>query len=120
MMDDKKLKAKMEVIMELLGMSEDAIGEDLKSHMDGMKEVTVAAPDEEGLAKGLDMAKEVVDSDEIVAEAASEMLEDKGEEMEDESDEMEDSEEDDELAIFGSKPAKKQKMKSKFNMLGED
>lgn len=117
---DKNLKAKMEIIKELLGFSEDAMGEDLKSYLSKPQEVTVAADDEESLSEGLDVAKKMVDSDESMKDAAKEMLADHSLEMDDDNDE--DEEEDDDMSIFGksSKLSKKDRMKSKFNMLGED
>lgn len=116
---DKNLKAKMEIIKELLGFSEDAMGEDLKSYLSKPQEVTVAADDEESLSEGLDVAKKMVDSDESMKDAAEEMLADHSVETDDDD---EDEEDDDDMAIFGksSKLSKKDRMKSKFNMLGED
>ena len=117
---DKNLRAKMEIIKELLGFSEDAMGEDLKSYLSKPQEVTVAADDEESLSEGLEVAKDMVDSDESMKDAAKEMLADHSLEMDDDNDE--DEEEDDDMSIFGksSKLSKKDRMKSKFNMLGED
>lgn len=116
---DKNLRAKMEIIKELLGFSEDAMGEDLKSYLSKPQEVTVAADDEESLSEGLEVAKDMVDSDESMKDAAKEMLADHSLEMDEDNDE---DEEDDDMSIFGksSKLSKKDRMKSKFNMLGED
>lgn len=109
----------MEIIKELLGFSEDAMGEDLKSYLSKPQEVTVAADDEESLSEGLEVAKDMVDSDESMKDAAKEMLADHSLEMDEDNDE---DEEDDDMSIFGksSKLSKKDRMKSKFNMLGED
>lgn len=54
---DPKLKdAKMKVLKEIHSMASDDMGEDIK----GLKKVTVASPDQEGLEKGLEKAKEMV------------------------------------------------------------
>lgn len=55
--------AKMNMLKDLRKMAGNMMGEDLKGKMDGMKKVTVAAPDEESLKAGLDKAKEVVEKD---------------------------------------------------------
>lgn len=60
--DDSDMKgvAKLKVLKHLKDMASQMMGDDLKGGMDGMKKVTVAAPDEAGLKEGLDKAKEVV------------------------------------------------------------
>jgi len=77
-MDKKKMMsdAKMNMLKDLRKMAGNMMGEDIKGKMDGMKKVTVAAPDEESLKAGLEKAKEVVEKDPM------EMLEeDTGEDM---------------------------------------
>lgn len=121
-MDDLKQRAKMEIIMELLGMSEGMMGEDLGSFLSKPKEVTVAAKDDDALVEGLDAAKDVVKGDDdIMKEAASAMLSDMDSDDVDtpEHDEDELEEDEDDMRMFGSKEPKV-KQKSKFNMLGED
>ena len=57
--------AKMGVLKDIHKMASDELGEDLK----GMKKVTVAASDKEGLEEGLEKAKDIVDhSEEACAE----------------------------------------------------
>lgn len=65
--DDSKHQAKLEVLQELRNMAMELMGDKMKSHFPSddeheMKQVTVAAPDQEGLKKGLDMASEMSDS----------------------------------------------------------
>lgn len=58
---DPKLKdAKMKVLKEIHSMASDDMGEDIK----GLKKVTVASPDQEGLEKGLEKAQEMVSGSE--------------------------------------------------------
>lgn len=55
--------AKLEVLEELREMAMGLMGDKMKSKIspeESMKEVTVAAPDEEGLQQGLEMASEVI------------------------------------------------------------
>ncbi len=60
--DPRVAKAKMDVLQELLQMAQEQMGAKVKGDMDGLQKVTVAAPDAEHLAEGLDKAKEVVGS----------------------------------------------------------
>ncbi len=60
-MSPEEKKAKMEVVMELLEMAKNAMGDNVKSGLDGMQKVEVMAPDKEKLAEGLDVAGELVD-----------------------------------------------------------
>jgi hypothetical protein len=53
-----KKNAKMEVLKELRKMASDMMAEDLKG---GMKKVTVAAKDEEGLKEGLEKAEDMLE-----------------------------------------------------------
>lgn len=62
-MSDDETQAKLDVIKELLGMADGEMGKHVKMGMDGMKKVTVAAPDSEGLAAGLDKAEDMVGSE---------------------------------------------------------
>lgn len=87
-------KAKMSVMEELQNMASDAMGKKL----DGIKKVTVASDDEQGLKKGLEKASEIVDKgipaldssdeeqDEMMEEEQEEMM---GEQPEDEMSEDE-------------------------------
>lgn len=68
----KKLMAKMEVLKELMQMADDS---ETAGLMDGMQEVTVAAPDKEGLEEGLEKAQEITeDMPEEIAMDDSEMM----------------------------------------------
>lgn len=57
-MDEKSVKAKMDVIDELRKMMMDGSADSI---MDGMQQVKVAAPDKESLKKGLEMALDKID-----------------------------------------------------------
>lgn len=63
-MSEMEQQAKLDVIMELLQMAEGAMGSKVKGGLDEMQKISVMAPDKEGLAEGLDLAKEVTDGDE--------------------------------------------------------
>lgn len=80
-MSDMEVQAKMEVLKELLGLAQDEMGGRVKSGMDEMQKVTVAAPDKESLLKGLAKAEEIT-------EEAPEM--DSDEESDEESENMSD------------------------------
>jgi hypothetical protein len=59
--DDSHAEAKMQVLQELRNMAMDMMGEKVKGKMPReMHGVEVMAPDQEGLAKGLDLAKKVL------------------------------------------------------------
>lgn len=81
MMDEKSIQAKKEMLMELLGLSEEALKDKAKAGLDGARamKVSVMAKDKEGLKEGLEKAEEV--------------LEGEMPEMEEESEEQEESEE---------------------------
>lgn len=80
-MEEGDYSAKSEMLMELIKMASAAAGEDIKKGLDGeMQEVTVAAPDEEGLMEGLEMAEEVVE------EGPEALMPEDGEMMESEDD----------------------------------
>lgn len=57
---DMKGEAKMKVLKHLKEMAAQMMGDDVKGRMEGMKKVTVAAPDASGLKQGLDKAKDLV------------------------------------------------------------
>lgn len=59
-MSEQEIQAKLDVIKELMDEMMAAMGGSVKSGMDEMKKVTVAAPDKESLLKGLDAAQEIV------------------------------------------------------------
>lgn len=84
---EDEAKAKLDVIKELLEMAQSAMADGVKSDMDSLispKEaaaVKVTAPDEESLAEGLDVAKDMIspegeDSEEESESPALEALED--------------------------------------------
>lgn len=59
----QEIQAKLDVIRELMEEMAEAMGGHVKSGLDelgALKKVTVAAPDEESLEAGLDVAKEVL------------------------------------------------------------
>lgn len=99
---DMKKKAKLNVLHELKKMASDMMGDDVKGGM--MKKVTVAAPSEKGLEKGLDKAKE------LVADMPEPEEMDYDEESSDEEDMEECSPEE-----IDAKIAKLQAMKSKMS-----
>lgn len=59
-MSEQEIAAKLEVVKQLMDEMMSSMGHGVKSHLDGLKQVTVAAPSDELLAKGLDVAKQVV------------------------------------------------------------
>lgn len=85
-MSDSEKKAKLAALKEAHGMASDM----MKEGLNGAKKVSVMAPSEEGLKKGLEMAKKVVDvEDEELGEDQMEDME-MGEDMEDMSEGYED------------------------------
>lgn len=54
--------AKMQVLKELRDMAMSMMAGKMGDHAPGMKEVSVAAPDQAGLKKGMDMASDMLDS----------------------------------------------------------
>jgi len=123
-MDESKMSAKMDVLKELRDLAAGQAGESVKK---GMQEVSVMAPDKEGLKEGLEMAEEVVEEGpegmaEMMAEAPEseemEMMDD--EDMEDEDEDMDDEDmeaygmEDDEDMDDEDKLKKMAKMKAKM------
>lgn len=81
-MSKEEIQAKMEVLQELMDMCKDKMGQSVKSGMDEMNKVTVAAPDKESLAMGLDKAKMIAEDPKML-----EMMEDKAESPEHEASE---------------------------------
>jgi hypothetical protein len=57
--DSSKMDAKMKVLEELRDMATSLMGDKLEGKS-GMQKVSVAAPDSEGLKKGLEMAQEIM------------------------------------------------------------
>lgn len=58
-MSKMDVQAKMDVLKELYDMCSAKLGDKVKGGLDEMKQVTVAAPDAEGLEEGLEMASEL-------------------------------------------------------------
>ena len=58
-MSDNAAQAKMDVLQELMDMCREQMGNKVKDGMHEMQKVTVAAPDKEALALGLDKAKQL-------------------------------------------------------------
>jgi peptidyl-tRNA hydrolase len=85
-MEDMKKKAKLKDLEGLKQVAMDMMGDNFKrdkSELEGLKKVTVAAPDKEGLEKGLEKAKELASS---MPELEDESMEDEStEEIESES-----------------------------------
>ena len=82
--DSMKKESKLKALKALRKMASDMESEDIK----GIRKVTVAAPDKEGLEKGLEKAKEIVENP---MEMAEEMSEDSEmEEMEESAEETDD------------------------------
>lgn len=70
--DEKQARHKMSVLDEIDGM----MGGEMANKLKGLKKVTVAAPDEESLQEGLDIAKEKVgEMEEMDEEKESEEIE---------------------------------------------
>lgn len=88
---EAKMEAKMEVLRELMEMAD---GSETAGLMDGMgkrmEQVTVAAPDRDGLKEGIEKAEEMLD----VAPDAEDMEEMADAEMMDEAEEYEEEDED--------------------------
>lgn len=87
MVEDNDMKdvAKLKVLKHLKEMASNMMGDDVKGGLDGMKKVTVAAPDTAGLKHGLDKAKDVIGQmghDESMEDPEEEMHETSEEEHE--------------------------------------
>lgn len=94
-MSDREIQAKMEVLQELMEMLQDQQGNSVKSGLDEMQKVTVAAPSKEGLAEGLEKAEELVEKAPMMAESQ--------EETEEENSPFSMMDEEDEDSMFASK-----------------
>lgn len=84
---DMESEAKMAVLEELRDLVMELMRGKYSDKMGDMKEISVAAPDQEGLSKGLDMAKELMEGRDMQAmadEDRPEMSEDDEEEDEEE------------------------------------
>lgn len=62
--DDMKSSAKLKVLKHLKELASSMMGDDVKGGMDGLKKVTVAAPDKAGLQHGLEKAQEMMGNEE--------------------------------------------------------
>lgn len=80
-MSEQDIQAKMDVLKELLQFASKHAGDDIVGKL---KQVTVAAPSEEGLEEGLDKAKEMVEEMPSEEDSMSEKSEDDMEEDEEE------------------------------------
>lgn len=110
-MSKEEIQAKMDVLQELMDMCKDKMGQSVKSGMDEMNKVTVAAPDKESLALGLDKAKQIAedpkmlhmmeDQEESPAHEASESPEE--EKVEEKSSPMSFMDDEDEDSIFAKR-----------------
>lgn len=60
-MSDMEIQAKMEVLKELLELAQASSGKHVMDGMEGMQQLTVAAPDKEGLMEGMEKAEEIVE-----------------------------------------------------------
>jgi hypothetical protein len=105
-MSDNAAQAKMDVLQELMDMCREQMGNKVKDGMHEMQKVTVAAPDKEALALGLDKAKQLTqhmpeEMEEDPAEEAKETPEEEAKEPMDIDDLM--SDEADEDSMFAKK-----------------
>lgn len=121
-MSPEAKQAKMEVIMELMEMARELMGSGVKSGLDEMQKVSVMAPDAEGLEEGLEVAEDLVSSEDALAEAADEVAAGAppmvaAEEVSDVEPSEEDEDEDD--SPFGKPKAEKPKRKM-FNMFDDE
>lgn len=91
-MSKEEIQAKMEVLQELMEMCQQKMGNDVKSGMDEMQKVTVAAPDKDSLLQGLEKAQEIAETPAL--EALTE------EDDESENEDAADLEDDEEDSIF--------------------
>lgn len=99
-MDEKSIQAKMDVLQELMDMCKEQMSSKVKSGMDEMRKVTVAAPTQEGLEEGLEKAQEL--TEEMPEEmAASDMEKEDEPKSETYTSMMEDEEDED--SIFAKK-----------------
>jgi len=113
-LSDTEREAKMSVLEDLRKMMEDEMG----GHLDGLKKVTVASPDQHGLEKGLETAQDLISHAKDSKETdMSDMLGDEGgeeESPEHEASESPDEESEEELdAKLAELMAKKKALSSK-------
>lgn len=71
-MSEQEVRAKMDVVQELLQMAQEAMGSRVKHGMDEMQKVSVAAPDKESLLEGLEMAQDVAEESPEMEESSEE------------------------------------------------
>lgn len=90
---DDRMSAKMDVLKELIEMAD---AKETDGLIDGLQKITVAAPDKEGLEKGLEKAEEILEKGpedmmpkEMMPEEMMESDEDDEDDEEDEEDEEE-------------------------------
>jgi hypothetical protein len=95
-MDPTYKDAKMGILKQISDLAAGHMGNDIK----GLKQVTVAAPDDEGVKAGLDVAKDVVGSPDL--EQAAQVASDD----DDDGDEMSEDEIDALIAALQAKKAK--------------
>ena len=101
-MSPEEVQAKMDVLQELMDMCKEKMGQSVKSGMDEMNKVTVAAPDKESLAMGLDKAKEIAE-DPKMAEMMEKPSEEPAEEESEDSSPMSYMDDEDEDSIFAKR-----------------
>lgn len=75
-------KAKMDVVQSLSDQAGSMLGDKVKA----MKQVTVAAPDKKGLAKGLEKAEDMIEGEDS-EDSLADMMKDKASDMESEDEE---------------------------------
>lgn len=87
MKPDMKSEAKLKMLERMKKMATEMMGGEMKNKLDGMKKVTVAAEDTEGLKEGLEKAEELVEKDPMEMMAEEMPGEEEMEESESEMDE---------------------------------
>jgi hypothetical protein len=102
-MSKEEIQAKMEVLQELMDMCKDKIGNSVKSGMDEMQKVTVAAPDTESLKLGLEKAEELTENPRALSEEMEEKSETPAEESKEHTNPFDDSEEEDDDSMFAKR-----------------
>lgn len=106
-MSEQEQQAKMDVIMELMEMAHGEMGSRVKSGMDDMKKVTVAAPDSESLSDGLEKAQDMLGKDDEESESDEDPAEEKAESPAEEAMEsVQDEPEEDDMNPFMNKRKK--------------
>lgn len=95
-MKDAHADAKMAILEQLRDLAHELMNDKYGDKMKGMREVSVQAPDKAGLAKGLDLAKGIVDDpDHMSEEEHDESPEDQADEDANHEDEQEIEDEED-------------------------